>query len=410
MAILIGVDEAGYGPNYGPLCVAASAWRVEAEEVGGRRSEVSGGAEGSRGKRAGPSPGPAAAQQILRPKPRAATRDAAPDLYKLLKKCVARSPDKAGRKIAIADSKALYSPQAGVRQLERGVLAALAVLRANDEPSPEGGQSQFAPRTAQIRDSPRRFGDERRCHESVAELLAAVLGDPDGRRHELACHSGDALALPLESEAAEIAKLATRLAAVSNECGVELVALRARLVYPAEFNALCDEWGSKGAALSHVTLGLVRAVVDGCASSGAKPQADGGAALIDDGATYIYLDKHGGRNQYAGLVQHHFAECWVDVLAEGRAESRYTWEHAGRRVEAAFRVGCEAMLPTALASMTAKYLRETAMRAFNAFWAERVPGLRPTAGYPGDARRFREEIAAVQAALGIEDRVIWRSR
>jgi len=43
--------------------------------------------------------------------------------------------------------------------------------------------------------------------------------------------------------------------------------------------------------------------------------------------------------------------------------------------------------------MTAKYLRETAMRAFNAFWAERVPGLRPTAGYPGDARRFREEIA-----------------
>jgi ribonuclease HII len=399
MAILIGVDEAGYGPNYGPLCVAASAWRVDAKAEGGR-----GKAEGSAitWGRAGSSPSRensasssrAGAVQVLRAKPQAA--GGMPDLYKLLKKCVARSPDKAGRKIAIADSKALYSPQTGVRQLERGVLAALAVLR--DCSGRVAGES-----------------DERRCLESVAELLAAVLGDPDRRRHELACHSGDAIPLPLECAAAEIAKLGARLATVSAECGVELVALRARLVYPAEFNALCDQWRSKGAALSHVTLGLVRQVVDSCAGGGAKPQAEGDAAETLPTAhcpppTYIYLDKHGGRNQYAGLVQHHFAECWVDVLAEGRAESRYAWEHGGRPVEAAFRVGCEAMLPTALASMTAKYLRETAMRAFNAFWAERVPGLRPTAGYPGDARRFREEIAAVQAALGIEDRVIWRNR
>ena len=28
MAILIGVDEAGYGPNYGPLAIAATAWCV----------------------------------------------------------------------------------------------------------------------------------------------------------------------------------------------------------------------------------------------------------------------------------------------------------------------------------------------------------------------------------------------
>jgi hypothetical protein len=360
--------------------------------------------------RAGSSPSPVeGACSVVRAKPQAG--GGTHDLYKLLKKCVARSPDKAGRKIAIADSKALYSPQTGVRQLERGVLAALAVLRDCD------GRISSE-------------DDERRCHERVAELLAAVLGDPDGRRHELACHSGDALRLPLACEAAEIRQLASRLAVVSAECGVELVALRARLVYPAEFNALCDEWGSKGAALSHVTLGLVRAVVDSChVRAGSSPSPVGATGtrstpgagtprLASDSEeaahcpppTYIYLDKHGGRNQYAGLLQHHFAECWVDVLAEGRAESRYAWEHGGRRVEAAFRVGCESMLPTALASMTAKYLRETSMRAFNAFWAEHVPGLIPTAGYPGDARRFREEIAAVQAALGIEDRVLWRSR
>ena len=40
----------------------------------------------------------------------------------------------------------------------------------------------------------------------------------------------------------------------------------------------------------------------------------------------------------------------------------------------------------------------------------RIPGLRPTAGYPVDARRFKQDIAVVQQELGIEDRVIWRQK
>ena len=68
------------------------------------------------------------------------------------------------------------------------------------------------------------------------------------------------------------------------------------------------------------------------------------------------------------------------------------------------------LLPTALASMTAKYHRELAMHAFNAFWTTKLPGLKPTAGYPNDAKRFREEIASLQRELSIDDRMIWRSR
>ena len=37
MGILIGMDEAGYGPNLGPLVVAATAWEV-GEEARGPRS------------------------------------------------------------------------------------------------------------------------------------------------------------------------------------------------------------------------------------------------------------------------------------------------------------------------------------------------------------------------------------
>ena len=60
--------------------------------------------------------------------------------------------------------------------------------------------------------------------------------------------------------------------------------------------------------------------------------------------------------------------------------------------------------------MTAKYLRETAMRPFNEFWCARVPGLKPTAGYPVDAKRFKKQIATAQRELAIDDQILWRCR
>ena len=70
----------------------------------------------------------------------------------------------------------------------------------------------------------------------------------------------------------------------------------------------------------------------------------------------------------------------------------------------------ETYLPAALASMASKYLRELAMRALNAFWCREVPNLKPTAGYPQDAKRFKAEIAEKQTELGVEDRILWRVR
>ena len=87
MAYLIGTDEAGYGPNLGPLIISASAWEVP----DGLRSE---------------------------------------DLYRQLDGIVAASPAEAARKgpdcASIADSKVLYQSGKGLRLLERGLLAALA--------------------------------------------------------------------------------------------------------------------------------------------------------------------------------------------------------------------------------------------------------------------------------------------
>jgi hypothetical protein len=205
--------------------------------------------------------------------------------------------------------------------------------------------------------------------------------------------------LPIDAAADELDRLGTRFQRASTAAGVRPLAVRARFVFPAEFNELVDYYGTKGAALSHVTVGLLREVIDALLPSNEFPKP-----------VYAVCDKHGGRNFYAALLQHHFSEHWIEPVYEGDAESRYEWGQPESRTRVSFRINGERFLPTALASMTAKYLRELAMIAFNDFWCARVPGLRPTAGYPKDSRRFKNDIAAAQRELAIDDHVLWRSR
>jgi hypothetical protein len=60
--------------------------------------------------------------------------------------------------------------------------------------------------------------------------------------------------------------------------------------------------------------------------------------------------------------------------------------------------------------MVSKYLRELLMGEFNRFWQRHLPGLQPTAGYPGDAERFWTAIQPVAQRLQIPPRVLWRRR
>ncbi|MBN1589740.1 MAG: hypothetical protein JW888_09515 [Pirellulales bacterium] len=86
MPYFLGTDEAGYGPNLGPLVVSATVWHVP---------------EGLDGQR----------------------------LYEHLAGAVVRTPrDASADRAAMADSKRLYSSGKSLRHLERGLLAALHVL------------------------------------------------------------------------------------------------------------------------------------------------------------------------------------------------------------------------------------------------------------------------------------------
>jgi hypothetical protein len=319
MAFLIGTDEAGYGPNYGPLVITASVWQLDDGIDGGQ-------------------------------------------LYKHLRRHVTARVDRSGKKKVVwADSKVVYKNGCGIEQLERGVLAALGLLGRTPKQWCELWQwldPQYAPRI-----------------------------------DELPWHLGYAADIPLWTDGEELADFVDLLKAGLEAQGVRLIGLISRAVFPDEFNRLVEA-GNKADALSRITLALVAEAL----------------SLAPAGCVQVFCDKHGGRDYYHPLLQTQFTEDWIEVRQESADISVYRFGSDDRRVEIGFYVSGERFLPVALASMTAKYLREAAMRPFNEFWCSRVPGLKPTAGYPVDSRRFKKQIATVQRELAIDDQILWRSR
>lgn len=335
---MIGIDEAGYGPNLGPLAVAATVWWVEESEVGGPKS-------GSERTRLAST---------------ATSERTTVDLYARLAALV--SPGIEKDRLAIADSKALYKPKGGLQHLERGVLTALATTR-----------------------------------ETTPTCWQDLIDPPP----ELPWYSDFDCPLPLDADSNDLQTLAVDFSEVCAASDIRLQDVRARLVFPREFNELTEQYGTKGAALSHVTIALLRQTIDSLPPASSPPTSI---------PYYINCDKHGGRNRYAALLQHHFSEHWIETLEESTAISRYAWSSTEGEFHISFQARGESDLPTALASMTAKYHRELAMRAFNDYWGKQVPNLKPTAGYPMDARRFKQQIAGKQVKLGIEDADLWRNR
>jgi len=308
VTLVIGTDEAGYGPNLGPLVVAATAWRVAAE--------------------------PAAVEEAF-----AAALGPLPRLW--------------------GDSKQIYRGGAGFAPLERGVLVAASLAEADGGGDVEGWTS-------------------------LVSRLGAVTGP---KPPEAAFLEG--LSLPRHRHEPTCPELAAELAPRLAAAGLGLEAIRCRLVQPAEFNAVLDTGLNKSDLLSSVTLELAAELARRAA----------GEPLL------VWCDRHGGRRRYAAQVARAFGLPLVQPLEETATRSAY-WLNPAGRIE--FCVGGEARLPVAVASMTAKYIRELAMLAFNAHWSGRQPDLAPTAGYPVDAARWRQEAAAAVARAGVAWDSLWR--
>lgn len=322
MGYVIGTDEAGYGPNLGPLVITATVWQAPGD-------------------------------------PRSL------DLYEILAPAVTPKPPNktaSGEALLIADSKIVYRQGKNLALLERAVFASLGQLNC-------------------------RPGTWRELLKTLAPQALAHLAD-------IPWYADFDCRVPLDALPSDVDQAESRLASALASAAVRLSAIRSRVIFPSEFNRSVIQQGTKGTVLSQATLELVSDVL----------------ANLESEPVWILCDKHGGRNRYGPLLQTQFPEPLIEVRQESRPRSIYRWKRNGQPVEAHFCARGESHLPVALSSMVSKYLRETAMRAFNQFWQRHVKGVRSTAGYPTDAKRFKGEIAAVQKELDVSDAVLWRER
>jgi ribonuclease HII len=319
MAWIVGIDEAGYGPNLGPLVMTSVACRV-----------------------------PAASPGV--------------DFWRLMRKAVRRLSDPDDGRLLVEDSKLVYSTSKGLHDLEKTVLAFL---------SPGAADALL-----------------------LSRLLHALNSNSHDELQAEPWYSGRT-SLPVEVDLASLQEVAPRWHSANGRHRLDWGLTRSVICCPARFNHMLDHWGTKGAVLGEA-LGelLVR-----------NRHLDG------DEPAFFFIDKHGGRNTYAAMLQQALPDGMVVAHEEGNDRSRYSVLGLGREMRFTFQPRADSEhFGVALASMISKYLRELLMLEFNQFWQTHVPGLKPTAGYPGDADRFFRAIRPAVKRLRIEPDTVWRRR
>lgn len=314
--IYAGIDEAGYGPLLGPLCIGMSVLSVEVWGEG----------------------------------------QPAPDLWDVLSRGVCRKPSDPKRRVAVDDSKNLKLANSVVTKhplvhLERGVgafLNSIAALPTTDL-------------------------------ELFDRLGAALPPEP--------WYAGSAAAFPAGLTAGEVAIASSVLRGVLENAGVQVLELSCRVLGEGTFNEVVEAAGTKAAATE---AALVKHLWNVWEQWGVCGRGGGGVRVV--------CDRQGGRADYVPMLSRAFPGVRVAETHHSDTQSRYELTGAGadgrpRHMHVLFLVESERQhLPVALASMTAKLVRETMMARFNRWWCARMPELKPTAGYRGDGQRWLAEL------------------
>jgi hypothetical protein len=328
----IGIDEAGYGPNLGPLVMTSVTAQSQETAPGGEAS----------------------------------CQTAPPDLWRDLAATVDRAGGDASR-LWIDDSKAILRGGKGRDRLESTCLALL-------EATGQGVPADLSGLLATLRAGTWEESELSRWLDSVEDLPRWPSSDPARGANREVVHR------PLEP----------------HDRSWQIVAVRTVVYGPERFNRLLDATGSKARVHFAAFRELLR---------------DAWALAADGVPTAVQSDKHGGRHYYLEPLVEAFPETWIERGVEGPELSRYHFRQAGRAMTLSLQPradGSDGLV--ALASIMSKTVRELWMDAFNAFWARRVPGLRPTAGYPVDAERFRLAIESAALGLEVHPDVWWRRR
>ncbi|MEC9233587.1 MAG: hypothetical protein VX403_06715 [Planctomycetota bacterium] len=316
MLIYAGIDEAGYGPMLGPLCIGSSCFVIEGADP----------------------------------------RDGPPDLWELLSEVVCRKPSDTRRRLAINDSKLLKGSSGGkshpCRHLERGLMAMLCSEH-----------------------------DTMPCSDiALFERLGAALPTEPW-------YGGPVIDLPLAGTLEEHGIQAAMLHRVMSSAGISLRSLRCETVHPSQINDAAVRNERKSALNLAAALRLAEGIRRD--HPGDHPR--------------VIIDRQGGRQGYREQLAHAWPGAAVRILGETAEVSRYRLDFPEGPITVSFESRSEEKhLPAALASMTAKLVRELHMARLNRFFSLKLPELRPTAGYVQDGRRFMKEVDPICRELDLE--------
>jgi hypothetical protein len=324
----VGIDEAGYGPNLGPMVMTA----VIAE-----------------------SPSLSAREGSAR-----ASLDFWNDL--------AATVDRAGGdpdRVWIDDSKAIHQGGKGRDRLEIACMAAVHAIKE---------------------ELPTCLGD-----------LVEILGAGSLTDIELARWSDPAntdRAWPPTAARDALDRLVARTPFIPAVATWRIAAVISVIVGPARFNGGLEVHGSKAGVHFEAFDRLLQQVWHRAG---------------DGRTTFVTGDKHGGRHYYMRPLSEAFSDAWIDRGDERPDLSQYTIRDRNRRLELRLMPRADQSDGlVALASIVSKTVRELWMDVFNAYWRRRIPDLRPTAGYPSDAGRFRQAIEPLALAEGHAPAQWWR--
>jgi len=322
--ILAGVDEAGYGPLLGPLVVGCCAFEI------GDHDDI----------------------------------HKLPCLWKRLNSHVSKNRSASGKKLHVNDSKKVYSPAAGLKELERSILSLLAA------------QSEV----------PADFTD----------LLRRTAGHVVEELNQYTWYAAaESEQFPLEQSAISIRLFANSFRKQIERAKLNCVHLSARVVLERQLNRQIAATNNKATVLFCTAAIHLDHLLQ---TYGHQPMT-------------IFCDRQGGREHYGSLLRLMFDEWQLEVRAERDGFSEYLLHRSGNVVRILFCEKAEGLcMPVALASMLSKYLREGFMRRFNAFWSQHSPGVTPTAGYYNDGTRFLRDIENKRRQMGIGDEMLVRCR
>ncbi|MFM1872330.1 MAG: hypothetical protein RL398_1752 [Planctomycetota bacterium] len=268
--------------------------------------------------------------------------------WEALATLVARERHEKG-KIRVADSKKVHSGPHGLRRLEETALTMWAAWRG-DVPA------------------------------TLADWLQALGVDLEQLRR-CPWYEGLDLPLPLVADRGYLTLHGELVARALQKAELAILDLAVRPVDVEEWNALIAVTDNKSKAHFHAYSEVIARILRALPERG------------EGDATHLVADRCGGRMHYGGDLRRLFPERRIEVVDEQPAVSTYRMHGDGGGIAITFsEKGEERAFPTALASCLAKYCRETMMEVLNRWFATRIPGLEPTAGYYVDGHRWLDAV------------------